>query len=117
MRRSKIILALTAAASLLGVASTASAAPYGRHDHERFQHHHPRQHQVMVREHRQLARINHERRQGEISGPQARQLRAETRDIGHDMRADARANGGHITRQEHHALNQRLNAQSRAIGH
>ena len=116
MRHSKIVLALAAAASLVSFGSAASAMPYAAHrDHQR--HHHPRQHEVLAREHHQLHRINRERREGEISGRQAQALRAHDRGIAREMHADARANGGHITPGEQHALNQQLNAQSRVIGH
>jgi hypothetical protein len=78
--------------------------------------HHPRQHEVLAREHHQIARINRERREGEITRGQARAMRASDRTIAAQDRADARANHGRITRAEHHQLNAEENAQSRAIG-
>ena len=106
---SKLAIALAAAASLAGFASTASAeGAWG--------HHHPRQHQVLRREHHQMARINRERREGEITRGQARALRHGDRAIAMQDHADARANGGYITKGEQHRLNAEENAQSRAIG-
>lgn len=107
---SKLILALTAAVTVAGFASTASAEP------GRWGRHHPRQHEVLHREHHQIARINRERREGEISGRQARALRASDRSIAMQDRADARANGGYITKSQQHQLNGEENAQSHAIG-
>lgn len=107
---SKFVIALAAAASVAGFATSASAeGAWGRH--------HPRQHEVLAREHHQLRRINEERREGELTRGQARALRADDRAIAYQDRADARANGGHITRAEQRQLNGEENAQSRAIGH
>lgn len=78
---------------------------------------HPRQAQVLARSHNQIARINEERREGEITGAQARALKAGTRAIAYNTLANAQANGGYITRAEQRQANWQLNAQSRAIGH
>ena len=79
-------------------------------------HAHPRQTQVLARSHHQIARINEQRREGEITGAQARALRAGTRAIAYNTLANAQANGGYITRAEQRQANWQLNAQSRAIG-
>ena len=108
-RASKFVITLAAVASLAGFATAASAeGQWGRH--------HPRQHEVLAREHHQLARIRHERREGDISRGEARQLRVRDRAIAYQDRAEARANGGFITKGEQHRLNAEENAQSRAIG-
>ncbi|WP_068094867.1 hypothetical protein [Novosphingobium rosa] len=108
MRATKFILAIATAASLAAIGTSADAATWGQR--------HPRQHEVLHREHHQLARINQERREGEISRGQARAMRATTRSIAAQDHADARANGGYITRGQQHRLNAEENAQSRAIG-
>ena len=78
---------------------------------------HPRQHEVMAREHRQIRRINHERREGHLTGYQARAMRARDRRIAHQDRAAARANGGYITPHQQNQINREENGQSHAIGH
>jgi len=108
MFHSKIILALATAASLATMGTTANAATW--------MHNHPRQAEVLRRDRHQLARINAERREGEITGRQARALRASDRAFVAQDRADARANGGYITKSQQHHLNAEESAQSRAIG-
>ena len=105
----KLILAL---ASLATIATAVTPAMAGT-----WAHRHPRQAEVLGREHHQIRRINHERREGELTGQQARALRAGDRAIAGEDHADARANGGHITRAEQRQMNAQENAQSRAIGH
>jgi hypothetical protein len=105
---SKLILGVVSVASLAAFAVPASAeGSWG--------HRHPRQHEVLAREHHQLRRINEERRRGEISGGQARALRHEDRAIALQDHADARAHHGAISRREHRQLNGALNAENRAI--
>ncbi|MBC2670736.1 hypothetical protein H7F53_16410 [Novosphingobium piscinae] len=77
---------------------------------------HPRQAQVLARTHHQAVRINHQRREGDLTGAEARALRSSNRAIVQQTRAYAKDNGGYITRAEQRTLNQQLNAQSRAIG-
>ena len=107
---SKFILSLATVASI-GAMSTAASAE------TRWSRHHPRQHEVLRREHRQISRINHERREGDLTVAQARSLRASDRSIAMQDRADARANGGYITKAQQQNLKAEENAQSRAIGH
>ena len=120
MPRSRLFIALAAVASLaggMGAAQSASAADIASHDAARpWVQHHPRQAQVLHREHLQLARIHRERAEGRISRGQAHALAAETRGIAREEHADARAHGGRLTRHDHRVLNRQLNAQSRAIG-
>ncbi|MBV9556632.1 MAG: hypothetical protein JO254_06100 [Pseudolabrys sp.] len=82
----------------------------------RWQRDHPRRTEVNRRLDRQDARINRERREGEISGAQARALHREDRQIRREERSMARTNGGYITRGEQRALNRQENAVSRQIG-
>lgn len=109
MSASKIILALTAAASLIGMANPAAASDW--------QHRHPRRAQVVHRAHHQMHRIDHLRREGKLTREQAHALKANDRAIIAQQRADAHAQGGRITQEQKANLNHQLNAQSRAIGH
>jgi hypothetical protein len=105
---SKLILGVVSVASLAAFAVPASAeGSWG--------HRHPRQHEVLAREHHQLHRITAERRRGDISGAQARAERHAGRAIALQDHADARAHHGAIARHEHRRLNRELNAESRAI--
>ncbi|MBF0556079.1 MAG: hypothetical protein HQK96_16260 [Nitrospirae bacterium] len=82
----------------------------------RWQRNHPRRTQVNKRLLNQHRRINKELRRGKISRAQARQLKKENRQIRRDERHMARQNGGHITKDEQKALNQRENDVSNQIG-
>ena len=107
---SKLFLGFVSVASLATFAAPASAeGTWG--------HRHPRQHEVLAREHYQLRRINAERREGEITGRQARALHDGDRAIAMQDHADARARHGSISRREQRQLNGELNADSRTIGH
>jgi hypothetical protein len=77
---------------------------------------HPRRAEVNGRLANQNARINQERREGEITAGQARALHAQDRFIRREERFEARQNGGHITRSEQRSLNQQENGVSREIG-
>lgn len=109
MAKSRVFVALAGLATL-AVASTPAMAGTWAHKH-------PRQHEVLAREHHQIHRINRERREGELTGAQARALRSSDRSIARQDHADARANGGYITKQQQRQLNREENAQSQAIGH
>lgn len=105
---SKLIVGLVSVASLAAFSAPASAIG-------RWGHHHPRQHEVLAREHHQLHRINAERRNGEITGGQARALRHNERAIAMQDHADARARHGSISQREHRQLNGELNAANHTI--
>jgi hypothetical protein len=107
--KSKLLVALAVVDALVMVSSPAMAATWSQK--------HPRQHEVLAREHNQIRRINQERREGELTRGQARALRAGDRAIASQDHADARANGGYITRKQQAQLNREENAQSAAIGH
>jgi len=77
---------------------------------------HPRRAEVNHRLANQNLRINQERREGEISGAQARSLHREDRFVRSEERFMASQHNGHITRAEQRALNQQENGISRQIG-
>jgi hypothetical protein len=77
---------------------------------------HPRRDQVNDRLHNQNARINQERREGEIGYRRAAQLHRDDHQIRNEERIMARQDGGHITRLEQRTLNQQENHVSRQIG-
>ncbi|MDE2278319.1 MAG: hypothetical protein KGK04_01910 [Xanthomonadaceae bacterium] len=104
---------------LLSLTAFAVAAPSiarERHDH-RFEHRHPRRDQVVDRTQRQNRRITNQVREGELTHAQAHALRASDHSVAQQQRADAKANGGYITKTQQKALNQELNANSKQIGH
>jgi hypothetical protein len=83
----------------------------------RWQSHHPRREQVNTRLARQNHRITVQRREGELTGRQAHELRAEDRGVRNQERFYASRDGGHITKAEQHRLNREENGVSRQIGH
>ncbi len=104
---------------LLSLTAFAVAAPSmagERHDH-RFDHRHPRRDQVVDRTQKQNHRITHQVREGELSHAQAHALRVSDHSTVLQQRADAKANGGYITKSQQKSLNQQLNANSKQIGH
>jgi hypothetical protein len=103
------VLGLTLAALAFGGATGASAST-------RWQSNHPRRAEVNQRLGHQSRRISTERRDGELSRGQARDLRAEDRGIRGQERFDASRHGGHITRGEQARLNHEENRVSRQIG-
>jgi len=82
-----------------------------------WQRHHPRRVEVNHRLANQNRRIHQERREGEITGAQARELHAQDRGIRAQERFDASHHGGHLTRAEQRRLNREENGVSREIGH
>jgi len=103
-----LLIAMTIALTAAGLASSADAAGWRAH--------HPRRAEVNSRLNNQDRRINTERREGEITGAQARDLHAEDRGIRAQERFDASQNGGHITRAEQGQLNREENGVSGQIG-
>jgi len=78
---------------------------------------HPRRDEVNDRLRNQDRRINQERREGEITHGQARQLHREDHQIRNEERRMAARDGGHITRYDQRVLNHQENRVSRQIGH
>jgi hypothetical protein len=81
-----------------------------------WERNHPRRDQVNDRLENQDRRINHEYREGEISGWQARRLHQEDHTIRNEERAMAGFDRGHITRADERALNSQENVVSGQIG-
>jgi len=104
-------LALAALGLAAALAGTTGAAA-----DTRWQAHHPWREQVNHRLMHQSHRIAMERRDGEISRSEARDLRAEDRGLRVQERFDASHHRGHLTRAEHRRLNREENGVSRQIG-
>jgi|SRR5215467_4326416 len=96
--------------SLGGFAATAMAGETP------WQKEHPRRTEVNARLANQNRRIDQERREGEISKSQARQLHREDHAIRQEERTMASTNHGHLTKAEQRSLNQQENQVSRQIG-
>jgi hypothetical protein len=105
----KAILVASSVALIAGTAGAASADT-------RWQNHHPRREEVNNRLNRQNRRIHQERKEGELTGAQARNLHREDHQIRQEERDMASQNGSHITKSEQRTLNQQENAVSGQIG-
>jgi septal ring factor EnvC (AmiA/AmiB activator) len=106
----KVACSLVLAASVFGLTATPAAAE------SVWERSHPRRDQVNDRLASLEHRITQERREGELTRSQARQLRREVRSVRQEERTMASLDHGHITRSEQRALNQQENAISRQIG-
>lgn len=102
-----LLIAMTIALTGAGFATSADAAGWRAH--------HPRRTEVNSRLHNQYRRINTERREGEITRTQARDMHAEDRGIRGQERFDASHDDGHITRAEKTQLNHEENGVSGQI--
>ena len=98
-----------------GAAMIALLAGTGANAATPWQKAHPRRTEVSLRIAHQERRITAERRDGDLSRGQARDLRAEDRGLRGEARLDAARDGGHITRTEQRKLNRQENAVSRQI--
>jgi len=102
---------------LLGMGLAVSlAAASGASAETRWQAHHPRRAEVNSRLANQNRRITAERREGELTLAQARDLRAQDRGVRGQERFDASHDGGHITKAEQVQLNHEENGVSQEIG-
>jgi hypothetical protein len=81
-----------------------------------WQKHHPRRTEVNARLHRQDTRIHRERKEGDLTGAQARNLHQQDHSVRTDERAMAASDHGHITKADQRALNHQENGVSRQIG-
>jgi len=81
-----------------------------------FDQTHPGRAEVNQRLDNQDHRINHERREGELSARRAHRLHRIDRHIRRQERRDARHHHGHVTRAEQHRLNREENRASDHIG-
>ncbi len=106
----KTLITTILAATSIALLSTSAMAD------TKWQRQHPRREQVNNRLANQNRRIHNERKEGDITGAQARALHAQDRSIRAQERADAATNHGHITRAQQRTLNSELNANSGAIG-
>jgi hypothetical protein len=106
----RIVLNIAFVAASLGALTTGASAE------TQWERNHPRRDQVNGRLADQNHRINQEVRSGQITHAQAQALRANDHTIRGEERGMASQDGGHITRTDQTALNQQLNANSRAIG-
>lgn len=92
----------------LGLVLTIAAPSYAG----QFQRNHPRRAEVNARDNAAQRRLN--RNYGNLGG-HYNQLSREDRNIHRQQRAEARANGGHITRGEQNQLNREENHLDRQI--
>ena len=102
------IAALTATLTLTAFALPASAAAWSAS--------HPRRAEVNTRLANQTRRIHQERKEGDLTAAQARDLHQEDKGILANERYDASNDNGHITKAEDRSLNQEENAVSKQIG-
>jgi hypothetical protein len=108
----KTIRTLTLAALSLALSAVATNAMADT----QWQKEHPRREQVNNRLANQDKRIHEERKEGEITKGQAKQLHREDHAIRKEERTMASTNNGHITKAEQRALNQQENQVSKQIG-
>jgi hypothetical protein len=109
MFNTKVVILALASIFVFSAAESAMATT-------KWQQSHPRRTEVNKRLNNQDRRINHERKDGQISKSQAHALHKEDRQIRGEERSMASQNGGHITKGEQQTLNQQENSVSRQIG-
>lgn len=105
-------LALAAVFGLSAVTAAAAGASADTY----WQYRHPAREEINGRLADLDRRIRDERREGEISGREARHLYHEDRFIRSQERFDASYDRGHLTSAEYHNLNHEENGLSRQIG-
>jgi len=110
-----IIIRKALAYSLIAIVAVGSAAPAFAEGY--WNRTHPRRAEVNHRIANQERQIRHDVRDGKLSRGQGRALMAQDRAVLADERADARLDGGHITRAEQRQLNGDLNAIHNEIPH
>ena len=103
------------AALLTAALMVATAVPTAASANE-WNRHHPARTEINHRIERQNHRIAMERREGELSRGEARDLHARDHGIRMQERADASRHDGHLNRYEAHRLNRELNGNSGEIG-
>lgn len=84
-------------------------------DQKTFAEKHPRRAEVNKRARNQNRRINQGVKSGTLTTAQAQQLKANDASIKAQERADVKANGGYITKDQQKQLNQEENANSKMI--
>jgi len=83
--------------------------------HEEFRHEHPRRAEVNHRIDNQERQIGQDRRDGELSASQAKNLRQQDQSIKRQEEADVAANHGYLTGAEQAQLNKELNGVEQEI--
>lgn len=104
-----VVIAAVVAVTLGAVAAPARADTQWQKDH-------PRREQVNNRLKNQNKRIKQERKEGEITKGQAKQMHGEDHALRQEERTMASTNGGHLTKAEQKSLNQQENQVSKQIG-
>jgi F0F1-type ATP synthase membrane subunit b/b' len=102
-------LALALGGALLCLGTPAAA------QQSKWNQNHPRRAQVNKRLDNQNARVNQGVKNGTLTQGQAKQLHKEDKAIRSEERADAAANGGHITKQQQRQINRQENQVSKQI--
>ncbi len=102
----KILLSL----SLVALTVVSAEARGGK-----FAQQHPRRAEVNKRERNQMRRIHQGVKDGTISKSEAKELRGNVKDVKKEERAEVKANGGYLTKDQQRDLNKDLNANSKAI--
>ena len=80
-----------------------------------FKKKHPRRAEVNQRVRNQEKRINAGVKSGTMTAEEAKEDRKNLRGIKREERADVKANGGHLTKEQTKGLNQELNTNSKEI--
>ena len=106
--KSKLAIALMSLAMAFGTIGVADAGTWTQH--------HPRRAEVNERLHRQDLRIKDERREGEFTKTQVRDLHAEDHGIRAEEKLMASRHDGHLTKADQRMLNHQENTVSKQIG-
>jgi hypothetical protein len=112
----RVCFAALIAATSFGAFAQTPAAPAAAPAPNNFDATHPRRAEVNGRLANQNARIDAERKDGQISKAQAQSLHAQDHAIRGEERTMASHDDGHITRADKRALNQQENSTSKEIG-
>jgi hypothetical protein len=84
-------------------------------DNAAFEKNHPRRTEVLKREDNQVARVNHAETDKNLTYQQGSKIKAEENGIRRQEQAEAKANGGYITKGEQQQLNREENKVGREI--
>ena len=95
----------------------AGAAKNHPENRKGFQKNHPRRTQVLKRTDRQNKRVNKALTGKKLTYQQGSKIKAQDNSIRRQEQADAKANGGHITKAEQTHLNHEENNVNREIKH
>jgi Skp family chaperone for outer membrane proteins len=108
------LMALAGFMCLIG--ASAAVAKKGHPENKKgFEKHHPRRTQVLKRTDRQKNRVNKDLTGKKMTYQQGSKVKREDRAIRRQEQADAKANGGHITKGEQRQLNREENGVNREI--